>query len=504
MSLNTIVTVNVTRATSTPTRVGFGIPLVTAYHTVFPERYRLYESTADMITDGFTTADAAYRAVAKAFSQNPRPTTVAVGRTENDEVMSINITPNSDDLRASTEYVVYHNGVAASYTTDATPSVAEITAGLTAAIDPASWTATTAYTVGEHVTNDTGPVKIYKCITAGTSAGSGGPTGTGAAITDGTVTWTYVGAKSNITATDNTTYLTVVADTVADVFSLYPGEPAILDFADVTADGTPNGIAADLTAIRAQYDDWYCLVPTNQGSAVLQAAAAAIEAYTDPKIMISSSPDSDILDSTSTSSITYVLNQANYDRTSVFYHEDSNYSFPAAAWTGKCLPKDPGTITWAYKTLTGVNPSILNATEKNAITGNEGNYYEEKSGLSNTYWGTMASGEYIDIIRGTDALVARIQEYVYGSLSANDKIPFTDVGGSLIESRVRQALLEFTVTPANTERLLTNDPAPTVTVPKVSTISASDKSNRLFTTVEFNATYAGAIHKVTIAGTISL
>jgi hypothetical protein len=49
------------------------------------------------------------------------------------------------------------------------------------------WAATTAYGVGSYVTN--GNV-LYRCITAGTSAGSGGPTGNGTDITDGTVHWT--------------------------------------------------------------------------------------------------------------------------------------------------------------------------------------------------------------------------------------------------------------------------------------------------------------------------
>lgn len=53
-----------------------------------------------------------------------------------------------------------------------------------------AWAPTTAYDTGDVVTNDGG--KLYECITAGTSAGSGGPTGTAGVITDGTVTWTYV------------------------------------------------------------------------------------------------------------------------------------------------------------------------------------------------------------------------------------------------------------------------------------------------------------------------
>ncbi len=58
------------------------------------------------------------------------------------------------------------------------------------AIGGAVWVALTAYTVGQFTVNDSG--KRYICTTAGTSASSGGPTGTSTAITDGSVVWRYV------------------------------------------------------------------------------------------------------------------------------------------------------------------------------------------------------------------------------------------------------------------------------------------------------------------------
>ncbi len=53
-----------------------------------------------------------------------------------------------------------------------------------------AWAGATAYALGAIATNGG---KIYRCSTAGTSAASGGPTGTGSAITDNTVTWAYLG-----------------------------------------------------------------------------------------------------------------------------------------------------------------------------------------------------------------------------------------------------------------------------------------------------------------------
>ncbi len=55
------------------------------------------------------------------------------------------------------------------------------------------WTISTAYIVGNIVTNGDA---IYQCTTAGTSAGSGGPTGLGTGIVDGTAVWRFAMGKT--------------------------------------------------------------------------------------------------------------------------------------------------------------------------------------------------------------------------------------------------------------------------------------------------------------------
>lgn len=55
-----------------------------------------------------------------------------------------------------------------------------------------AWAASTAYSLNQQVHLGG---NVYKATTAGTSAGSGGPTGTGSGITDGTAVWAYVGPQ---------------------------------------------------------------------------------------------------------------------------------------------------------------------------------------------------------------------------------------------------------------------------------------------------------------------
>ena len=62
-----------------------------------------------------------------------------------------------------------------------------------------AWTPSTAYLVAAQVVNNN---LQYKCVTAGTSAATGGPTGTGTGISDGTAVWDNVikrvGARSGV------------------------------------------------------------------------------------------------------------------------------------------------------------------------------------------------------------------------------------------------------------------------------------------------------------------
>lgn len=56
-----------------------------------------------------------------------------------------------------------------------------------------AWAQSTAYLLGARVVNGG---NVYRATVAGTSAAlAGGPTGTSSAITDGTVTWSYLGVN---------------------------------------------------------------------------------------------------------------------------------------------------------------------------------------------------------------------------------------------------------------------------------------------------------------------
>ena len=76
---------------------------------------------------------------------------------------------------------------------------------------------------------------------------------------------------------------------------------------------------------------------------------------------------------------------------------------------------------------------------------------------------------------------------------------FTDSGIGTILNLITAQLKEGV-----SKGFLAGDPAPTVTVPKAAAVDPADKAARTLPGVKFQATLAGAIHRVVISGTLSV
>lgn len=271
------------------------------------------------------------------------------------------------------------------------------------------------------------------------------------------------------------------------------------------ADSGDASVAASLNAICDEDNSWYGLVvdPAMVDTAAkITAVAAWVESA--KKFCIVWSADTNIYSSiyneeTSTDAAS-LLKKARRDRTAVIYHAvpTDGADYPDAAWMGEGFPYEPGTSTWAYKTLNGVTPDTLLASQETALKGKNCNYYTTVGGVSITQEGKVASGEYIDIIIGTDWIEARLREAVYSALVNNRKIPYDDTGIAMIEGLVKGVLNE-----AASKGILQADSI-AVTVPKYADIPQADKLARKLPDVKFSALYQGAIHSVTINGTISV
>lgn len=200
-----------------------------------------------------------------------------------------------------------------------------------------------------------------------------------------------------------------------------------------------------------------------------------------------------------TTDIGAVLNANSFFRTFAFYNQESATKYPEAAWMGRCLPTEPGSITWKFKKLAGIIASVLSGTQRTNLRNKNYNYYNEVGGVNIVEEGWMGDGSFIDEIRGVDWIHARMQEAIFSRLVNLPKIPFTDKGIDIIVNEM-EAVLKRAVD----QGILDGNRAYGVTKPLVADISFNDRASRILPDLKFSGYLAGAIHEIKINGVVTV
>lgn len=548
-----IANVSITRATRTPSQQGFGVPLIAAYHANYASRVRSYGSLAAILADGFVTTDPAYKIAAAIFAQNPAPPTVKIGRRASAFTQTVRLVPVTPT--AGMIFGVKVAGLLATYTADGTPTLAEACTGLAAAINAladadaiiatgassltlqalsgasldgvtgrsvmsparklsltlsshADWDATTATVTGLDEAGNTisesftipnagnttvNGTKLFRRVTSVSipaQSGTGGTftLGVQAPVTASGVSGTYVACTS--VAGELVSYERVGVDAAGELVG--DEHQSNLGLLDVTAD---PGLATDLAAILTADPEWYGLLLDSQGADEVDAAATWTEA--NKRLLVWQSADTGAVSSDVITDVFSASQDAGYVRSAGIFHPTLAKAWIAAAWMGEELPKVEGASTWMFKSLATIPVYVLTDTERAALEAKDGNHYLSLAGVAVTGPGASSSGEWLDVVRDLDWLAARLREDALGVFLANDKVPFTDEGISLVLTALRARLSE-----AVGKNVLA--PGFTLTAPKASAVSSTDKGNRHLPDVAWTGTLAGAIHSVAINGLVSL
>ncbi|WP_240415026.1 DUF3383 family protein [Paenibacillus periandrae] len=245
--------------------------------------------------------------------------------------------------------------------------------------------------------------------------------------------------------------------------------------------------------VRVLAADWYFLIAiTNTVTDVVQIADA-IEAEGKRMFFTRTSSKTDLA----------TIQAEDYMRTAVFYHTTTT-NYPEAAWVGDTGALPVGSATWKFRTLTGIQPMAIDATELNAIHALGAVTYVTKAGTNSTSEGVVVEGEYIDNVMAQDWVKVNIENSVQFLLNREDKIPYTDAGISLIEGAVRTVLQA-----GFTQGIIAGDeagkPMYSTDFPTRGETTAADRAARVLTGGKFSFQLAGAIHSVDpIKGTISV
>lgn len=456
-SLDSLISVTIDARTRSVTQKGFGTPLLLGSHNKYADLVRPYDAAtclSAMANDGFETDHPLYLLAQAALSQNPSPVAIKIGKMNVAVAHTIELTPLN-----TTQGTVYKFDVCAK---------------------PGGVVTTISYTVGAAESVATICTQLQTQLAAATATSG--------------VTSTNVGPGTKLSLTQAAGKLIQVNN-----FQCVP-DRRILAVRDVTA-APVNGYGTCLTNIAGVDSDFYGVATDVNSKAVVLEVAALVE--TMKRVYSSSNCDPDCANVAINTDLFTAGKAAAYARTWSAIKQDATLPGFGAAALGSLLPRIPGTYTAAYKTFAGQTADNGFSLES-AIVGKNGNWYEALAGNNIMFPGQMFSGQFIDITIFIDLLCARIQEAVYGLLLNNPKIPFTASGLESVRSVIKGILNANTESAKNPLGGLAADPAPFVTMPDVASISANDKAARRLTNVRFQAVLSGAVHTVTIQGTVTL
>ena len=378
-TLNNIVDVTITRETRTIQRASFSIPCFIAEHTIFAERAKEYTSLADILSAGFATTSAVYKAATLYFGQAVAPSKIIVGRRL---VPSVTITPT---VANTAVYSFKANGTLITFTSGGSATATEIVTGLKAAL-------TTALIP--------------------TSGANG------------------------IVATGTTTLILTPSGDASSIANY------TANLVPVNAASVENWVSATIPAVRAVKDQWYMLSIDSHANADVLAVAAYIEGIkaTSPKFYVFSSAASDIKTS-ATTDIFSLVKALSYTHTAYIYSGMAT-SFAECGLVGRFAPEQAGSNIWEQKTIVGLTVDTLTPDEISYIHGKNGATYENVGSVDVVIGGKCADGGWIDESIFVDWLKSRIQESVWALLVNTRKIGYTSAGAAAIEGAMRAVMAE--------------------------------------------------------------
>lgn len=439
-----IIDVQISRQTTAVTRAAFGVMLFLDLHKRFNERAVEFATLAEMTTAGFEATDKAFIAAGHYFAQPISPTKIIIGRQA------------TSDVQVITYAAAAAAGVTYTVTIDDGSGAAETFTHVSAGVE----TAVVVAAAMEVLINASGTLAVTHDDTAA----------------DGTATLTpdVALAPYTLKLSSNITDALTTTETLTDALN-----------AVLIANSTFYGIAA-YTHLEA--DILEISVFANAGKYIYGYSTANTTDIT-----------------TATTAIIGQLQTLNVDRTFGVWDDDAGVGngdateYPESAWMGNRFPSDPGSSTWMFKTLAGITVDEITSTQSTNVRNKNGNTYETIGGVSITREGQVASGEFIDIIRGVDWLESRMEERIFSRFVNLPKIPYTNAGIAIIETEIRAQLQE-----AVEAGVIDGEQDIIIVSPKVSEISVNDRANRILPDITFEAKLAGAIHKATVKGVVTV
>lgn len=446
MDLSKIVNIVIKLASSVVSVQGFGRALITGMsNRLGAGVFKLYSDPAAMLVDGFLVGDPEYLAALSLTSQpNNKPVDWLVANRQ--PVVTQIATGTVGALLNHVYTVAINGGVAYSYNPGGVPASKSVVANALQALIAADPLAMVVATVGGVAPNET------------------------LVLTD-----RYPGTGFTAVAGADLVFVATAAN---------------------------YGQANDLTAMSllAGGLDWFALISTAHTDGDILGSAQWIEGQGGLKIFGAVSASTAVRDNTA-GNVSAVLNSRGYLQTFVFFSGNAG-AYPEAGLFANTLPRPAGSVNYALQTITGVTPDALTTAQITSLEATKANYYVSVGGNSVFYPGSVASGQWIDVVITKAWTYVTMQAAVFSAqLQAQQlvgKIPFTDSGIGILANAALGVLQQGV-------RLgLFVDGTQVVNQPSAASFTSQQRQGRSLAPnpITFSAQLAGAINGVTINGAI--
>ena len=213
---------------------------------------------------------------------------------------------------------------------------------------------------------------------------------------------------------------------------------------------TVNGIAAESALAAATLFDinygqtYYGYFQIGTSDTDVVNIAEYIQGAANKHLYFVNTSEGGVLVSTDTSNVAYLLKQLKISRTVVQYSAYNVYA--VLSFAAKLLSVDytanQSVLTMMYKQEPTVTAESINQNQLAALTSFNCNVFVNyNNGAAIIQNGVVSSGDYVDIIAGTDWLSLFIQNTCFNLLyTSNTKIPQTDPGNGILKGGIVNCL----------------------------------------------------------------
>src|SRR5690606_15004798 len=185
----------------------------------------------------------------------------------------------------------------------------------------------------------------------------------------------------------------------------------------------------------------------------------------------------------------------------VYFAHTAPGEYPDAALVGRMAPLQPGSATFKFKTLDGVSEATFSTTEIGQLHDAGVITYVRKFGVLQTSEGYVTDKTFADIQLAKDWLKARMEERISRVLFVNEKVPYDNIGISMIVEPIRTTLQQATAL-GIVARADDGTGLFVVRAPRREDVDPNDRANRILPDVYWDAVLAGAVHRVRVTGVV--